>query len=76
MNQYEQEKKRVTLMRSIANYGMGVFFILAGIFFLVYAQLGIDLGMEPSPLDLVIGGLFVIYGIWRVYRGYKKNYFK
>jgi hypothetical protein len=63
-------------MRTITNYGMGVIFVCAGIFFFLYDKLGIDLGRKPSGLDKIIGILFVVYGAWRIYRGYKKNYFK
>jgi hypothetical protein len=53
-----------------------VVFLCAGILFLFYEQLGIDFGRTPSVLDIVIGILFLAYGGWRIYRGYKKNYFK
>ena len=77
IEEYEnQRQKQVSQMRTITNFGMGVVFICAGIFFFVYEFLGIDLGREPSPVDKIIGALFVLYGIWRLYRGYKKNYFK
>lgn len=77
IEEYEnQRQKQVSQMRTITNYGMGVVFICAGIFFFVYEFLGIDLGREPSPVDKIIGALFVLYGVWRLYRGYKKNYFK
>jgi hypothetical protein len=24
----------------------------------------------------LLGGLFILYGLWRVYRGYKKDYYR
>ncbi|MFN2457787.1 MAG: hypothetical protein ABR502_06280 [Chitinophagaceae bacterium] len=73
----EQRKKPENYRRSITDYGMGVFFVLLGIFFLLYDAFNINLlDREPSSLDFLIGGLFIIYGGWRIYRGYKKNYFK
>lgn len=73
----DKKEKQMVQMRTISNYGMGIFFFCLGVFFLIYERLGIDMmGREPSPLDKLIGGLFIIYGSWRVYRGYKKNYFK
>jgi hypothetical protein len=77
IEEYEnQRQKQVSQMRTITNYGMGVIFVCAGIFFFLYDRMGIDLGRKPSGLDKIIGILFVIYGAWRIYRGYKKNYFK
>ena len=71
-----QRQKQLSQMRTITNYGMGVVFLCVGIFFFIYDRLGINLGRERGWMDIVIGILFVIYGAWRIYRGYKKNYFK
>ena len=74
IEQYEKERrKQVSIMRAITNYGMGVFFFCLGVFFFIYERLGIDIGAKPSALDKVIGVLFVSYGAWRIYRGYKKS---
>ncbi|RYZ21271.1 MAG: DUF1206 domain-containing protein [Chitinophagaceae bacterium] len=76
----EYEKKRrsqVGTMRSIMDYAMGVVFTLIGLFFFYafFTKTPI-MDRKPGGLDLGIGVLFVGYGVWRVYRGYKKNYFK
>jgi hypothetical protein len=64
-------------MRSMVDYIMGAVFFLLGIYFLVYNQFGWKLlDREPSSIDYFIGGLFVLYGSWRIYRGYKKNYYR
>jgi hypothetical protein len=62
-------------MRSINDYTRGAIFILFGIFFLFFKNLHIQ-GIEYKEWFPYIGGLFVVYGAWRIYRGYKKNYFK
>jgi succinate-acetate transporter protein len=78
VEEYENKReKQVVQMRTITNYGMGIFFFCFGVFFLTYEYFDINLlGRKPSPLDKVIGVLFIVYGVWRLYRGYKKNYFK
>jgi hypothetical protein len=84
IEEYEnQRQKQLSQMRTITNYGMGVVFLCVGIFFFIYKSLGINLssktddsGRGPDTLDIIIGILFVTYGAWRIYRGYKKNYFK
>jgi threonine/homoserine/homoserine lactone efflux protein len=66
----EQQRKRTMRIRSFMDFTMGGLFIAIGIVLLVY-QVG-TLG-EINRKGL--GVLFILYGIWRIYRGYKKNYF-
>jgi len=77
IEEYENKrKKQVGSMRSIMDYTMGIVFFCIGLYFLLYQKLNLNfLNREPSVLDYFIGGLFLLYGIWRFYRGYKKNYF-
>lgn len=77
IEEYEsQRQKQISQMRTITNYGMGIVFLCAGIFFLIYERLDIDFGREPSGIDKILGIMFLVYGAWRIYRGYKKNYFR
>ena len=58
------------------DYSMGAILFLIGVFFISYRYIGIKLPMSnPSNIDFVIGGLFMLYGSWRIYRGYKKDYY-
>ena len=73
----DKQRQQGARMRSIMDYTMGFVFFCLGIFFIIYRQFGIRImDREPSNLDYLIGGLFIIYGIWRIYRGYKKNYYQ
>ena len=76
--EYEKKKrKEVSLMRSIMDYGMGILILIAGLIFLFHEKLNIPLGDNSSSLfDKFFGGLCLLYGSWRIYRGYKKNYFR
>lgn len=79
IEEYQKQRERqIGQMRSVTNYVMGILFFLLGVFFLLYESFGITdlMGRKPSGLDKLIGILFIVYGIWRIYRGYKKNYFK
>lgn len=78
IEEYENKKRRqVAQMRSIMDYGMGGLFLLIGLYFLFYEALDINVfRSKPSDLDKFIGVLFIIYGAWRMYRGYKQNYFR
>ena len=58
------------------DFTMGSLLFLIGVFFLTYEKLGINVfNRKPSTIDYLIGGLFVLYGLWRIYRCYKKDYF-
>jgi hypothetical protein len=73
----EKQRKQKSKVRSTVDYSMGSVFLLLGIYFLVYEKLGLTLlEREPSSIDYFIGVMFVLYGGWRIYRGYKKNYFR
>jgi uncharacterized membrane protein HdeD (DUF308 family) len=73
----DQQRKQVSRVRSIMDYTMGVLLILIGLYFLLYDKLKINVfNRQPSPIDYFIAGLFILYGIWRIYRGYKKNYYR
>lgn len=75
---YENEqRKQISIRRSIADFGMGIIFFCFGLYFLVYNKLGWSFfNRKSAPIDYLIGILFTLYGGWRIYRGYRKNYFK
>ncbi|MCC7402538.1 MAG: hypothetical protein IT214_13750 [Chitinophagaceae bacterium] len=75
---YEKKKrKQIILMKSLLDYGMGIIFLLAGIFFLFGDKLNIPIGDKLNTgFEKVFGGMCVAYAAWRIYRGYKKNYFR
>lgn len=62
-------------MRAVVDYTRGVVFALLGFFFVFFDKWGID-GIEFQPWYRYLGGLFIVYGLWRIYRGSKKNYYK
>ena len=73
---YERQRnKQVAGMRSMLDYAMGVLIIFVGVFLIVRHKFDLALNKRfpPDIIDLLLGILFVIYGVWRVYRGYKKN---
>ena len=77
-DEYEKKKRnQVSSMRSIKDYGIGVFIIIVGLFFLFHKKLKLSIIDFPaSQMDYYFGGMCLLYGAWRIYRGYKKNYFK
>ncbi len=77
-DEYEKKKrKQVSMMRSLKDYGAGIFIIIVGIFFFFHEKLKLSfIEFEASGIDKYFGGMCLLYGAWRIYRGYKKNYFK
>lgn len=79
IEEYEQKrKKQVALMRSVFDYGTGSVILLFGVFLFFREKFDIAFNerFKPDIWDKLIGVVFFLYGSWRIYRGYKKNYFK
>lgn len=76
-NEWERKQQRAYAnRRSIMDIGMGVIYTGAGIFFLFSKQFGVTLIFPPQPFSYFFGGLCILYGVFRIYRGARKNYFR
>ena len=79
LEEYEKQKrKRLALRKSLMDYSIGVLIVLTGFFFLVRDKLKLDINSNypPNEMDKIFGVICLLYGAWRIYRGYKKNYFR
>lgn len=79
LEEYERKRRRqVANMRSILDYGIGLAIVIAGLFLFFRNQMDLEFNetYPPNDSDKWIGVICVLYGGWRIYRGYKKNYFK
>ena len=77
--EYEKRKrKQVSLMRSVMDFGMGILILVMGMFFFFRDKLNISFNKSfpPDDIDKILGAICMLYGIWRIYRGVKKNYFR
>jgi hypothetical protein len=59
-------------LRSLYNYTMGVLWIGVGVFILFHKKWGYDLELRPA-LGEIFGVSSILYGLFRVYRGYKNQ---
>jgi hypothetical protein len=82
LEEFENEKlsdrdKGLVRMRSITNYVMGIMIIGAGIVFLFPPASMVERinQYDPAMIKLMAVVCF-IYGAFRIYRGYSKNYFR
>jgi len=72
-----EKEKGMIRMRSITNYGMGVFLVVAGFFFMFPTDFNRKYINQYDPfLIKVFAVICWLYGVFRIYRGYKKNYFR
>ena len=77
--EYEKKKrKQISFMKSLLDYGMGLLILLAGLFFFFRGEfhLSFNARFPPNDIDKIFGAICILYGCWRIYRGYKKNYFR
>ncbi len=74
--EYEQRRsQQVSKIRSVLDYTMGVVIIGIGLFLAFRYAFNIKLNKiyPPDVFDKVYGALAILYGCWRLYRGYKKK---
>lgn len=72
-----EREKGLIRMRSITNYGMGVFLIVAGFFFMFPTAGSSKYLSQYDPFLIKFFAVICwLYGAFRMYRGYKKNYFR
>jgi len=69
-----RKAKNYILRRSILDYGMGAIIVGFGIFFAVADRFNIEFRITPA-FRYAFVVLCIVYGGFRMYRGYKKNYF-
>lgn len=67
--------KRYIGMKSLMDLGMGVIYIGVGIFILIANRFHFNNEFIDSIMGKIFSGLIILYGLWRIYRGIKKDYF-
>ncbi|MFC4262372.1 hypothetical protein ACFOWM_05760 [Ferruginibacter yonginensis] len=76
-NELSDREKAIVRMRSLTNYVMGILLIGAGCFFLFPIKSTEKFINQYDPTMITVFGVVCcIYGLFRIFRGYKKNYFR
>jgi hypothetical protein len=75
-NNLSEREKQYARVKSLTNYVFGIFIIAVGVVFWVQPKSleHIFKNYASGNLKLLAATCFV-YGIFRIYRGYAKNYF-
>src|SRR5215210_6629651 len=78
-NQRQDERdkraKSYSTMRSILDYTMGLLYLSAAAFLFFAERFGFEMDNFDITFRYIFGGLCALYGFWRIYRGFKKDYF-
>lgn len=72
----DKRQKAYANRRAIMDYGMGFIYTAMGLFFVFSDRLGIELEFPTKPFSWIFAGLCLLYGGFRIYRGFRKNYFR
>jgi hypothetical protein len=62
-------------MRAIKDIGMGLIYLLIAALMFFPEKFGLELAVD-NLIRYMFGGICILYGVWRVYRGYRKDYFR
>jgi amino acid transporter len=73
-----RRQKQVSRVWSLRGFVMGLLFLAAGVFFFFREKFNIALNERrpPDELDKIFGIICFIYGAWRLYRGYRKIFYR
>lgn len=67
-----RKSKGYVQFRKIFDIAMGLLYISCGVLVLLARKLGFSFQVETSlAFFWALGGLFILYGIFRIYRGFK-----
>ena len=75
-SEYEDKKQRAYInRRAFMDLGMGIIYTgMSGLMFFA-KKVGLET-VFSAPFNYIFGGLCLLYGGFRIYRGIKKNYYR
>ncbi len=82
LEEFEKEEpserdKSYLRMRSIMDFGMGMLWLAMGVFMIFIKKFNAELAARFDENTFkIFGTVCIIYGLFRIYRGYKKQYFR
>ena len=75
--QLNEREKGYVRMRSMMDIGMGLLWMGMGVFLVFIKKFSPDLAVQyDSTLFKIFGAVCIVYGLFRIYRGIKKNYLR
>ena len=61
--------------RSLLDFTMGILYIAAAVFLFFAEKLGFEMVNFDKSFRYIFGGICAVYGVWRIYRVYRRDYF-
>jgi hypothetical protein len=71
----EKRTRSYSMMRSLLDYTMGVLYLAAAAFLFFAEKFGFEMLNFDKAFRYIFGSICAVYGIWRIYRGFKKEYY-
>ena len=71
----EKRTKNYASTRSIMDFTMGILYLAAAFFLFFAERFGYDMATFDKTFRYIFGAICAVYGVWRIYRGFKKDYF-
>ncbi|HET9055710.1 MAG TPA: hypothetical protein VFN30_02565 [Chitinophagaceae bacterium] len=68
----ERRHQQYNKMRSWLDYAMGSIILAVGLLIFLGNYIGIVVGFPDPIMTKIFGGLCLLYGGWRIYRGAKQ----
>jgi hypothetical protein len=76
MDTQEAQDRRAKLserVRSATHIGMGVIYVGVAVLCIFGKYFGVQVDLISRPIAIALGVVIFIYGVWRIYRGFKKQ---
>lgn len=70
----EPRAKGYTMMRATLDFAMGLLYVGIGALLFFPEAVGLDMEGFDETIRKIFGGLCMVYGLWRIYRGIRKDY--
>ncbi|OQP51077.1 hypothetical protein A4H97_04485 [Niastella yeongjuensis] len=71
----EKKQRAYVNRRSIMDLGMGIIYTGMGLLMVFASKVGLD-AVFSAPFNYVFGGICLLYGGFRIYRGVRRNYYR
>ncbi len=72
----EKRNARYANMRAIKDFGMGFLYIVVAVLMFFPNLVGFEVNSLDPLFTYIFGGICILYGGFRIYRGFKKEYFR